>query len=150
MEDNAIHFRQNRIIPALDHSIFKSDTLFSPSMKFSLQASLRHLEWTSRRDKGLCFAGPETRIVNPYLYPLIFGRTRIVNSAFHNLDDCIKLCGEGSSGVFCAPQDQECGSLDGGEQFCGDTSYNFCNAWSVRFQWLPCDVSFETETGKAR
>jgi hypothetical protein len=150
VEDNAVLFRQTGIIPALEYGIYKSDTLLSPSVKSSLQASLRRLEWTSRRDKSLCSAGLETRIVDPYLYPLIFGRTKIVNCPFHNPDDSITLCGQGSSGISWSPQDQDYGSLNGGERFCGDTSYMFRNAWSVRYQWLPCGVDFELETGKAR
>lgn len=150
VKDDAIYFCQTELIPALDHGIYNSDTLLSPSLKCSLQASLRRLNWTSRRDKSLYSAGRETSVVDPYLYPLVFGETKIFNCPFHDRDDCITKCGQGSSGISWSPHNREDGSLNGGERSCGSTDYMFRNAWSVRYQWLPCDVNFELETGKAR
>lgn len=60
VKSNATHFCQTEIIPALDHRVYKSDNLLSTSVKCSLQALFRSLDWTSRRDKSLCSAGPET------------------------------------------------------------------------------------------
>ncbi|KAL8919372.1 MAG: hypothetical protein Q9208_006825 [Pyrenodesmia sp. 3 TL-2023] len=58
------------------------------------------------------------------------------------LNDCIRLSGKGISRTLLPTQVN--GTLD-------DTwSYKIINAYSVRYQWLPFNISFEEETGKAR
>ncbi|KAL8751120.1 MAG: hypothetical protein Q9184_006171 [Pyrenodesmia sp. 2 TL-2023] len=58
------------------------------------------------------------------------------------LKDSIRLSGTGISRSLLPGQGK--GTLN-------DTwSYKITNAFSVRYQWLPCDISFEDETGKAR
>lgn len=139
VQDKTIRFHQSQIILALDHGVYKSDTLFHSSLKSALQASLRRLERAGKVDKTSGSDKIESTIVDPSLHPLCFGKTKHLRSASSKLDNCIKLCGKGTSRNSLRPGED--GSLKA--RHC----YAINNAWSVRYQWLPCDVSFEPETG---
>ena len=56
------------------------------------------------------------------------------------MDDCIHFCGKGRSMKLL--YSNEDGALSGRD------CYKLSNAWSIRYQWLPCDVEFQQETGK--
>lgn len=62
-------------------------------------------------------------LVHPSLYPLVYGRTRILRHSTVKLDDAIQKCGEGEIAQATMAQNRE-----------GLKSY------SKRFQWLPCEV----------
>ncbi|KAL8783078.1 MAG: hypothetical protein Q9213_004890 [Squamulea squamosa] len=56
--------------------------------------------------------------------------------------DCIRLSGKGMSRNLISPNEN--GALN------ERNSYKIDNAFSLRYQWLPCDIHFEEETGRAR
>ena len=75
----------------------------------------------------------EVDVVDPYLFPYIWGRTRTLSSKSTTLESCISRCGEGEV-VRPPPADQ-----------CEERNFNnYRNevAWSNQFQWLPFDVNF--------
>ncbi|KAL8905735.1 MAG: hypothetical protein Q9207_002449 [Kuettlingeria erythrocarpa] len=110
-------------------------------LSIALRSSLRRLERVSGYDKSNGPEASQNPIIDPCLYPLRFGLTRYRSSAI-SLKDCVRLSGKGISRSLLATQIN--GTLN-------DTwSYKITNAFSVRYQWLPCDFSFEEETGKTR
>lgn len=141
-QERAVHFQESRIIPALDHGVYKSDTTISSALKTSLRASIEHLERGNKDDSTKWSKAVESSIVDPNLYPLYFGRTRYRVSAMSKIEDSIKLCGKGRSRRLL--QQEESGSLRGKDCYAID------NAWSTRYQWLPCDIEFDEHTGRAR
>ena len=136
-------FDQLCFIPSLDHGVYKSDTMIPSPLKTRLQGSLLHLERFSKRVQKEISTGLKSSIVDPYLYPLIFGLTKYYSSAILGLERCVRLSGVGMSNKSLIPPYMDA-SLS--ERF----SYKIENAWSTRYQWLPCDISFDEQTGNAR
>lgn len=141
-QERAIRFQESRIIPALDHGVYKSDTIISSALKTSLRTSIEGLERGNKDDSTKWSKAVESSIVDPNLYPLCFGRTRYRVSAMSKIEDSIKLCGKGRSRRLI--QQEENGS------FRGKDCYAIDNAWSTRYQWLPCDIEFDEYTGRPR
>ncbi|KAI4200083.1 MAG: hypothetical protein LQ348_001791 [Seirophora lacunosa] len=142
VRDRAIQFHQTGLIPALDHGVLKSDTVVGSALNLALQNSLRRLERVSGYDKFHRSEASQSFIVDPYLYPLRFGLTRYCSSAMSTFKDGIRLSGKGISRSLLPPQVN--GTLN------DRWSYQITNAFSLRFQWLPCDISFDEDTSKAR
>lgn len=141
-QEKVVQFQKSQIIPALDHGVCKSDTIISSALKTTLRASIERLERGNKHDSTKWSEAVESLIVDPSLYPLCFGRTGYRGSAMSKIEDSIKLCGKARSSY--PPQEEKSGSLRGHGYYAID------NAWSTRYQWLPCDVEFDEHTGRAR
>ncbi|KAL9011947.1 MAG: hypothetical protein Q9173_003250 [Seirophora scorigena] len=142
VRDRAIQFHHTGVIPALDHGVYKSDTIVGSALNLALRTSLTRLERVSGYDKFHRSEASQTFIVDPHLYPLRFGLTRYRSSAMSAPKDCIRLSGKGTSRSLFPPQVN--GTLN------DRWSYNITNAFSLCLQWLPCDISFDEDTCKAR
>lgn len=78
-------------------------------------------------------------LVHPSLFPLVYGKTKILPDSICSLGDCIRRCGEGV--VLSKPSKEEC-------EFIRDDllqKYHFRSTrhptpWSCNYQWLPCQV----------
>ncbi|KAF2746707.1 hypothetical protein M011DRAFT_494866 [Sporormia fimetaria CBS 119925] len=96
--------------------IVKSDRALAAELKARLTAAVAPLEDVPETQKDW-HPGSHCKVldlVHPSLFPLIYGRSRILPSGSIGLDDCIEKIGSGvPDGLF-----------------------------STRFQWLPCNVSF--------
>ena len=78
-------------------------------------------------------------LVHPSLFPLLYGRSRILSSGTVELQDCTDFIGKGE--VISTPDDSEIlfDKSKGTYGYWGGTDPKF---WSKAFQWLPCDVVF--------
>ena len=78
-------------------------------------------------------------LVHPSLFPLLYGRSRILSSGIVELQDCTDFIGKGE--VISTPDDSEIlfDKSKGTYGYWGGTDPKF---WSKAFQWLPCDVVF--------
>ncbi|KAL8896857.1 MAG: hypothetical protein Q9192_002865 [Flavoplaca navasiana] len=136
----ATQFQLTGFLPALDHGVYKSDAIVEPTLAEALQSSLRRLERFSTYGSH---HGPQPKvIVDPCLYPFRFGVTKYYSSPMSSFQQSIRLSGKGMSRNLLSPNSD--GTLD------ERNSYKIDNAFSLRYQWLPCDISFDEETGKAR
>ncbi|KAI9795316.1 MAG: hypothetical protein M1833_007228 [Piccolia ochrophora] len=72
-------------------------------------------------------------LVHPSLYPLIYGRSRILRGPL-DLKDCISRAGEGE--VIAVPSEQD------GKHPSPGTRSRKDGLYSRKFQWLPCEVAF--------
>ena len=142
MEDKAAQFHHTRFIPALDHGVCKSDTIVGSHLNIALRSSLRRLERLRGHYEEPGAKSLKNFVVDQDLYPLSFGLTRYRLSVMSTFEDCIKLSGKGISRSLLSTKGN--GRLD------ERSSYKIDNAWSLNYQWLPCDISFEEDTGKAR
>ena len=140
--DRDTQLYEHRFIPALDHGINKSDAVVRSGWKISLQRSLRRLEQVSEQDRNHRPQAFQHLIVDPCLYPLRFGLTKYYSSPMSSFNDCIRLSGKGMSRNLISPKEND--GLD------ERNSYKIDNAFSLRYQWLPCDIQFEEKTGRAR
>lgn len=134
LRDKARLYEKAGFVPVFDVSaaVLKSDKVIPPELKDQLRAAVAVLEdvpdhekdWHPRSD------GKVLDLVHPSLWPLVYGRTRILPNDRLTLDNCLDACGIGE--IIPKPSDKDRQSR-----------------WSNCFQWLPCDVDLD-DAGRAR
>lgn len=73
-------------------------------------------------------------VVDPYLFPFAWARTRTLGRGDLTLSECISRSGEGETVKM--PSKEDCVQKD-------PAKYPSDMAWSRRFQYLPFDVKFD-------
>ncbi|KAF6235510.1 hypothetical protein HO173_006193 [Letharia columbiana] len=142
LRDKARSFRSDGMIPTLDldAAVIKSDTAISSELKEALRAGIAPLEDVPDRLKDW-HPGSDGKVldlVHPSLFPLIYGRSKVLSSGNVGLQDCVSCIGKGE--IATTPDDTEVNVIDRSKltyDTWGDTKF-----WSKAFQWLPCDVKF--------
>lgn len=89
----------------LDAAVIKSDTAVYPDLKAALEAAAAPLEDIPNRFKDW-HPGSDGRVldlVHPSLFPLLYGRSRILSSGVVGLQDCVNYIGKGE--VTTEPDD---------------------------------------------
>ena len=122
----------------LDAAVVKSDTAISSDLKAALRDAAAPLEDVPDRFKDW-HPGSDGKVldlVHPSLFPLLYGRSRILSSEAVELQDCTEFIGKGH--VIPTPDDSEV-DVERPDAYWGHTNPKF---WSKAFQWLPCDVRF--------
>ena len=120
--------------------VVKSDSIVPESLKLELQAAIAKLEDVpaDQKDWHPGSNGKVLDLVHPSLYPLVYGRTRVLESGKTSLEDCIARCGEGQTTQI--PSQDEVAQR---------TILNKnLNAYSRKYQWLPCEVDISGEHSK--
>lgn len=127
-------FHQTGMLSIYNGDVVKSDSAIPESLKQALQDGVAPLEQVLEVYKDYHPGTKETvlNLIHPSLFPLIYGRTRILTDKIVRLEDCLERCGEGIISVE-APDDE---TQDG--------------AYSKNFQWLPCDVEWTGDGGNMR
>ncbi|KAJ2911614.1 hypothetical protein MD484_g8801, partial [Candolleomyces efflorescens] len=120
-------------IRVFNGDVCKSDTAVSNETKLALQKAVKVLEDVpeSQKDWHPGSDGKVLDLVHPSLFPLVYGVSKIlpVGAPVTTLEDCIKRCGEGN----IIPVQDESSRLSDED------------AWSDKFQWLPCEVDISGE-----
>lgn len=119
-------------ISVFDGDVVKSDMAVPATLREELESVVRPLEEVPDNLKDW-HPGSEEKVldlVHPSLFPLVYGRTRILPNSITNLEDAIERCGEGV--------------LLGLPATVGDVRREY----SDKFQWLPCDVDISREGAK--
>ncbi|KAG6909613.1 hypothetical protein DXG01_016395 [Tephrocybe rancida] len=140
-------FEKTGAVSVFNGDVVKSDTTVPLSLKEALKAAVAPLEqvpirlqdWHPRSDDKVL------DLVHPSLYPLVYGRSRILSDTTVGLDDCIEQSGRGET--IPVPPEEETQLLQSQEYSYyrnGDLSQPF----SRHFQWLPCDLSLSGNTVK--
>ncbi|KAF8885249.1 hypothetical protein CPB84DRAFT_1788521 [Gymnopilus junonius] len=116
--------------------VFKWDKFSgSAKLKADLQKAVRKFEEKipeNMKDWHPNSGGKVWDLVHPSLFPLVYGRTRILaNGEMTDLKDCIPRCGQGE--IIPVPQTVDPG---GSSESAAPSMY----AYSAKFQWLPCEV----------
>lgn len=129
VREKAEAFRTSRKVAALDSTArcAKSDVLVSPELRAELIAGVAPLLSVpgERKDWHPGSNGQVLNLVHPSLYPLVYGRTRVLDQGCRvDLADMLASCGQGE--VATQTEHESAGYF----------------AWSSRFQWLPCEVGF--------
>jgi hypothetical protein len=82
-------------------------------------------------------------LVHPSLFPLIYGRSRILDNGIVGVDDCVQRCGEGKT-ISVSDNDivfpRRCWPF--APTPCPWSFAPIPGIWSLKFQWLPCNVKF--------
>ncbi|KAK1241145.1 hypothetical protein MKX08_001119 [Trichoderma sp. CBMAI-0020] len=137
LQNKATYYVETGIIPTLEASaaITKSDVLVSVSLRAELQKAFNKL----KLDQGLKPSWhPNSNeqvldLVHPSMYPLVYGRTRVLQDEVVGTADAInKWAGKGE------PLAKDTSNPNRDErQYLPPASY-----WSDTYQWLPANVKF--------
>lgn len=126
----------------IDAGVYKSDTAVPHHTKVALQRAVRALEDVPGEEKDWHpgSGGKVLDLVHPSLFPLVYGRTRVLplGSRTANLDDCIERSGEGE--VTDIPTDSAASQEALTYNDTDKAEYDEA-AWSRQFQWLPAEVN---------
>lgn len=141
----AEQFKKMRCVLVYNGNVVKSDNVISPELKASLIAGVKVLEDVPEKKKDW-HPGSNKQVldlVHPSLFPLIYGRSRVLTDRVIGIDDAIDNIGKDEV-------------IKNQDDFVEDDSH--LHSWqrgghrespySKRFQWLPCDVA--VEDGEAR
>ncbi|KAG6864409.1 hypothetical protein C0991_009702 [Blastosporella zonata] len=132
-------FLKTGAVSVYNGDVVKSDTVISHELKEALKAAAAPLEQVPERAKDW---HPYSNnmvldLVHPSLFPLIYGRSRILPSDTVGLNDCIDRSGEGV--VVPVPPESENGLEHRPVMSVWDLPAP-TTPFSRQFQWLPCDV----------
>jgi hypothetical protein len=83
-------------------------------------------------------------LVHPSLFPLIYGRSRILPTGSTTLENCIQTSGKGE--IVPVPDDIDC-QLGKQTHWLGQRGTGETDYWSNRFQWLPSNIVFTEGEG---
>ncbi|RXW18657.1 hypothetical protein EST38_g7193 [Candolleomyces aberdarensis] len=128
--------RQDLALVVYNGNVVKSDSAIASSVKVALQDAVKRLENVHEKNKDWHPDSDEMvlDLVHPSLFPLIYGRTRVLKIAEKvvGLEDLVSRCGEGEALVADATN---------------APAANVRKQWghgiepySLKYQWLPCEV----------
>ncbi|KAJ4997726.1 hypothetical protein K4K48_006542 [Colletotrichum sp. SAR 10_66] len=148
LKKKAVLYEKTGLMPVLDYSIavIKSDAIMTPDMAASLRKGVKPLEEVPAEDKDWHPNSNEQvlDLVHPSLWPLMYGRSRVLRDRVIGLDDALEHCGMGT--VLPKRKQKETEFLIKAGSFCEES----ITILSDLFQWLPCDVKIDPTTGKAK
>ncbi|KAI4847235.1 hypothetical protein E4T44_04624, partial [Aureobasidium sp. EXF-8845] len=127
-------------------AVVKSDGIISTELKEELKNAVAPLEDVpaSSQDWHPGSNNQVLDLVHPSLFPLIYGRSRVLPTTTTNLDDCIQTSGKGE--IVPVPDEDDC-KLGNQTHWLGQSGTGETDYWSNRFQWLPSDVAFTESEG---
>ncbi|KAJ3498003.1 hypothetical protein NLG97_g1461 [Lecanicillium saksenae] len=133
-------YEKTDLIPVMDYSetVMKSDKLVPSSLWADLKRCAAILENVPDEEKDWHPGsnGQVLDLIHPSLWPLVYGRSRILVSTTLGLKDSMGKCGMGN--VIRKPIPAEVGRI-------GLEDSRPVSALSPRFQWLPCDVLIDEQ-----
>ena len=126
----------------LDAAVIKSDIAISSELRQALRIGAAVLEDIPERLKDW-HPGSDGKVldlVHPSLFPLVYGRSRVLSSGSVELQHCMSFIGKGK--IAPTPDDAEVSVTDRSNSITGAWRNTRPNFWSKAYQWLPCDVEF--------
>ncbi len=130
-------FDETRAISLYNGDVVKSDFKVPESLKEALKSAVFPLENIPEVYKDY-HPGSGTKVidlVHPSLFPLIYGRSRILPDKLVGLDKCLEMIGLGN--ILPLPSEDETEHLSFPHQHGSPGS-----PYSRNYQWLPCEVEF--------
>lgn len=125
---------------AFDPGVVKADGLVPVDLQQALKHAVHPPENVVEEQKDY-HPGSDQKVVDlvhPSLFPVIYGRTRILPDQVIELDDCLNSVGQGQ--LLSVPPDEQAAITNYPLGYSVDDTN--VKAYSRKFQWLPCDVEF--------
>jgi hypothetical protein len=156
LRDKAPHFTETGRVYVLDNeaAVVKSDSAISQALADELKDAVKTLENVPDHLKDW-HPGSNQKVldlVHPSLYPLMYGKSRVITDRRISLKDCIDACG---TGVIIPKPDPETAALPKDETHLynglhraprwGNSEANASKYFSGDYQWLPCEVDFKSD-----
>jgi len=142
LRDKTVFLAEHGFIKTLNtgSACAKADGLIDDALRDELIAGVKPLldvkdsakDWhPNSNDKVL-------NLVHPSLFPLVYGRTHVLQEGLVGLSDCVESCGKG----IVAPEPT---IEPPKEPYLYDSDAVKKDRFSLRFQWLPAEVRFKGE-----
>lgn len=133
-------FQKTRIVNVYNGDVVFSDSAIPGQLKDRLKAGVSRLENIPEVDKDFHPRSDDKvlDLVHPSLFPLVFGRSRILPKALVGIDECIERCGEGETIPIPMKADAKYSGSRNSFYNCSQID----EPYSRKFQWLPCEVKF--------
>ncbi|KAF7591638.1 hypothetical protein BBP40_001277 [Aspergillus hancockii] len=140
------------LVTVYDAGVVKSDTAIPEELQRALQEAVAPFENVPEEGKDYHPGsdGKVVDLVHPSLFPVVYGRTRILPDKVIGTDDCLGSVGQGE--ILRVPPEEEA-AIEGYPE----NGYGWrrmeaegLRPFSRKFQWLPCDVNFTGPEGKCR
>jgi hypothetical protein len=127
-------FKQTAAVSVFNGDVVKSDTAISQEIRESLKAAVQSLEDipTTYKDYHPGSDGKVLDLVHPSLFPLVYGKSRVLVDSILGINDCIQSCGNGT--VVSIRPDEECRLDEKGNLSFGDRYPGSLNPYSKNFQ----------------
>ncbi|KAI8947768.1 hypothetical protein F4801DRAFT_559580 [Xylaria longipes] len=137
-------YEKTGLIPVYDYSAcaIKSDTV-AEALYDKLRLAVLSLESVpeDQKDWHPGSQGKVLDLVHPSLWPLVYGRTRIITTGSIDVHNCLNSCGQGKVISKLTPADL---IIKENWPRCGGVDDSFPSL-SLNFQWLPCDVAIDRD-----
>ena len=152
LRDKAAILGQTGIVTVMDAAgcVAKSDTLVDAALRDALREAIAPLEDVpdDQKDWHPGSDGLVLDLVHPSLWPLVYGRSRVLTDRQLGLDDC--LDGWGGDGLCVLPGIAPDAKLPHEREgrrshWRGESPPR--QLWSRSFQWLPCEVALDGQGG---
>ncbi|KAM0545172.1 hypothetical protein ACHAPJ_011439 [Fusarium lateritium] len=141
-------YQQTGLIPVMDYNTaaIKSDKLIPQELREALKAAVAPLENVpdDQKDWHPGSDGKVLDIVHPSLWPLVYGRSRILPDKRINVEEALEHCGTGIVLPGDPSTDLKGFDLEVDYRNIRNTMFPV-NIFSKRFQWLPCEVDLTGE-----
>ncbi|KAL2869463.1 DUF4246 domain-containing protein [Aspergillus lucknowensis] len=141
LRDKATFYAQTGgVVISYEFGIVKSDTAVPEATRRALVDAVRRLEETTPVDYHPGSDGKVIDLVHPSLFPLVYGRTRVLRNSTLVREDCLSGT-PGQGEVIPVPAEEEAQLPPPKPDYVDYSSLkSIPNPYSRRFQWLPCDV----------
>jgi hypothetical protein len=128
-------YAKTGIVTAFDPGVVKSDTAIPQDLQEKHRAVVKPLEDISDEEKDYHPSSDRKAVdlAHPSLFPLVYGRTRVLRDKVFGTDNCFNSVGQGS--VIKIDKNTEPSRMSW-------RGLQRMNIYSERFQWLPCHVKF--------
>jgi hypothetical protein len=129
-------YKKTGIIKSFDPGVVKSDIAIPDDLRRALQDAVQRLDDSIPLHEKYYRQDSDDKVVDlvhPSLFPLIYGRTKVLQDQLIGIDNCLNTVGQG----WTTTKPRTPFGL-------GQQAHNFLS-YSTRFQWLPCDVMFDSE-----
>lgn len=138
-------FQENGgLVSVYNGDVVKSDSAIPPDLQAALKAAVDLLEDVPNHLKDWHPGSDDLvlDLVHPSLFPLVYGRSKVLKEGITTLDDCIERCGEGET-LPVRSDDSTSGRVRIGRDILS------INLYSNKFQWLPCEVDISANDGSS-
>ncbi|KAJ3455834.1 hypothetical protein MRS44_017316 [Fusarium solani] len=143
----AEYFKRSGLVPTLDASatVVKSDIMIDEKLKRELRSAFEKLKEGQKTNPDW-HPGTKSRVqdlVHPSLYPLVYGRTRVMQNEVVGVEDAISWAGKGE----VIPQSTETPSpvdIRRSIDYSVGGSKVAPTFWSLDYQWLPSNLAFQS------
>lgn len=136
LRQKALEYRESQMLKVYNGDVVKVDEVLQPELHNSMLSAVELLRDELRNDDAYrdFFEKPERALIDPYLWPLVYGKSWIVGDREIELETCIHQIGKGRIITATPLWERLTREIEG---------------FSYLFQLLPCDLKVNSE-GKLR